>query len=253
MTRKTIIGILALPALVVLFLAMSWIDGAVVRARLARLDRSMQSNMPLFTVTDRKETGGLFNSTVEVSYQFNDKLFKSIAPAAPKQTAFAVEATPDSADSPAAITLRHHIQHGPIPGFATLGLARIDTEIVIPEAARQELRKSIGTDQPLKIITLLGYLGGGTTTIDSPAFVYTDKSGVNSINWRGIKGRLNFTRHLESQDGNITLLGMTVKDNKGGDATMGPLRIDYDLKRAFKYLSTGKISFTMESFNNISV
>jgi uncharacterized protein YdgA (DUF945 family) len=244
-TRKTIIGILALPVLVVLFLAMSWIDGAVVRARLARLDHAMRSSMPLFIVTNRKATGGLFNSTVEVSYQFNDKLFNSIAPASAKQTAFIVTSTANAVDSPPAITLRHHIQHGPIPGFATLGLARIDTEIVIPEDARQELRKSIGTDQPLKIITLLGYRGG-TTTIDSPAFVYTDKNSANSIEWHGIKGRMHFTRGLNSQDGNITLLGLSARDNKGGDATLGPVHLDYDLKRAFKYLATGKVSLTIE-------
>lgn len=250
-TRKAIIGILALPILVVLFLAMSWIDGAVVRARLARIDQSLQASMPLVTVLSRKETAGLFNSTVEVSYQFNDKLFKGMMPPSAKQTAFVVESTPAPADSPPGITLRHHIQHGPIPGFATLGLARVDTEIVIPEAVRQELRKSIGTDQPLKIITLLGHLGGGTTTIDSPAFAYTDKSGATHIDWRGVKGRLNFSRGLNSQDGNIALLGMTIKDNKGGDAVVGPMRIDYDLQRAFKYLSTGKVSFKVDSLTAV--
>jgi uncharacterized protein YdgA (DUF945 family) len=40
---------------------------------------------------------------------------------------------------------------------------------------------------------------------------------------------------------------MNVKDEKGGEAVMGPIRFDYDLKRAFKYLFTGKVSFAMES------
>ena len=241
MTRKAIIGILALSAVVVLFLATSWIDGAVVRARLARADRSMGTTLPLFAVVHRQVNSGLFSSTVEVTYEFNDKLFKSMAAAtaSAKKTAYSGEAPPS-------LTLRHHIQHGPIPGFAMLGLARIDTEVVIPEVARQELRSSIGTDQPLKIVTVLGYLGGGTTRIDSPAFTFNDTRNANRIDWRGIKGRLNFTRGLNSQDGNLTLLGMKILDNKGTTATIGQVRFDYELKRTFKLLYTGKASFTMD-------
>ena len=246
MTRKTIIGILALPALVVLFLAMSWIDGAVVRARLARVDQSLSSKVPFILVTSRKETGGLFSSTVEVNYEFSSKLFKGMAAATAKQTAYVAASTPGSAESTPNITLRYHIQHGPIPGFAALGLARVDTEIVIPEDIKQELRKSIGTDQPLKIVTLLGYFGGGTTSIDSPAFVYKDKKTATRVDWKGIKGLMHFTRHLNSQDGKVTLSGMNVKDDKGAEVVLGPMRFDYDMKRAFKYLFVGKANFTME-------
>jgi uncharacterized protein YdgA (DUF945 family) len=245
-TRKTIIGILALPVLVVLFLAMSWIDGALVRARLARLDSSLSGHVPFILVTSRKETGGLFNSTVEVNYEFSGKLFKGMAAATAKQTVYVAASTTGTAASTPNITLRYHIQHGPAPGFAALGLARVDTEIVIPEDDRQELRKSIGTDQPLKIITLLGYFGGGTTSIDSPAFIYNDKKTATRVDWKGIKGVLHFSRHLNSQDGNIALPGMNVQDDKGVEVVLGPIRFDYDMQRAFKSLFVGKATLRME-------
>lgn len=247
MPRKAIIGILALPVVAVLFVAMSWIDGALVRARMARLDRSMTTTVPLFRVTHRKETPGVFSSTVEVSYEFNDRIFKGVAAATTKQTAYIVNAAPAPALTTPGFTVRHHIQHGPVPGFAALGLARVDTEFVIPEDAKQELRKNIGTDQPLKIITLLGYFGGGATSIDSPAFRFHDQRSGANIDWHGIKGRLNFSRGLNRQDGNVTLPGMEVKDDKGGHVAMGPMSFDYGLKRAFTNLYTGKASFRLEN------
>jgi uncharacterized protein YdgA (DUF945 family) len=241
MNRKVIIGVLALPVLALLVLAMVWLDGAIVRARLANLDKQLGARLPLFTVVHRQVSAGLFSSTVEVTYGFNTALFKGMATA----TASAKKTSLDT-DTPPQFTLRHRIQHGPLPGFAGLGLARIDTGIVMSEAARQHLRGRIGTDQPLTIVTLLGYTGGGTTTLDSPAFTYNDAGHGGRIEWRGMNGRVNFGRGMNSQEGELTILGLKATGGKGNDVTLGTVRFGYDLKRVFGVLYAGRMNFTLD-------
>jgi uncharacterized protein YdgA (DUF945 family) len=246
MNRKAIIGALALPIVALLFLGMCWIDGAVVRSRLARADGEISTTLPFFTVTRRQVSSGLFSSMVEVTYEFNPKVLQGITAASASAKKTALLANAPASETPPQLTLRHHIKHGPVPGFAALGLARIDTEIVIPEEARAKLRSSIGTDQPLKIVTLLGYTGGGTTTVDSPAFTYTAAGELGRFEWRGIQARMNFSRGMNRNAGEFRFLGMHIAGGKGADATLGQLRITYDLKRVFKVLFTGKMSFSMD-------
>jgi uncharacterized protein YdgA (DUF945 family) len=246
MNRKVLFGILALPVLALLFLGMCWLDGAVVRSRMARADDDMNTTLPFFTVAQRQVKSGLFSSTVEVTYEFNSKILNGIAAASAGAKKTALIANAPTAAAPPHLTLRHHIAHGPVPGFAALGLARIDTEIVIPDEARTKLRDSVGTDQPLKIVTLLGYAGGGTTTVESPAFTYNATGEAGRVEWRGIQGRVNFSRGMNSSDGEITFLGMSASGSKQEIAAMGPIRLAFDLKRVFKVLYTGKMSFTMD-------
>jgi len=246
MNRKLLIGILALPVLALLFLGMCWVDGAVVRSRMARADNEMNTTLPFFTVSHRQVKSGLFSSTVEVTYEFSSKLLDGIAAASASAKKTALIANAPAAATPPQLTLRHHITHGPMPGFAALGMARIDTEIVIPDEARAKLRESIGTDQPLKIVTLLGYTGGGTTTVESPAFTYNATGEAGRVDWHGIQGHVNFSRGMNSSDGEITFLGMSASGSKQEIAAMGPIRLAFDLKRVFKVLYTGKMSFTME-------
>ena len=244
MNRKTITGISALVAVVVLFLGLNWLEGALVRSRLARLDHEMSGTLPLFTIAQRQVSVGLFSSTVQVTYQLNTRLFQGMAAAAASAKKTALR-TSLPADSPPSFTLRHRIQHGPLPGFMRFGMARIDSEFVMSEATRQQLLHSIGTDEPLKIVTLLGITGGGTTTLDSPAFTYDDPNNHDHMEWGGIQGRLDFSRGMARQQGEINFPGMHLKGSSGEDMAFGSMRLAYDLQRAFELLYLGKVSFTV--------
>jgi uncharacterized protein YdgA (DUF945 family) len=69
------------------------------------------------------------------------------------------------------LTWRDRIQHGPLPGFAGLGAARIDSELVLTDAQRAELKKLTGQDKfQATLRTVVGLGGDSKTWVDVPAF-----------------------------------------------------------------------------------
>ena len=57
--------------------------------------------------------------------------------------------TPFAGGKAPTITVRNVIYHGPFPGFANLGIARIDHSLVFDEATAKELAKAFGDLPPL--------------------------------------------------------------------------------------------------------
>ena len=76
---------------------------------------------------------------------------------------------------PTTVTWRDDIRHGPLPGFAGFGAARIDSSLVLSAEQQAQLKKLLGDAQgaaaqtQLTLRTLVGYDGGYKTQIDVPA------------------------------------------------------------------------------------
>jgi uncharacterized protein YdgA (DUF945 family) len=62
-------------------------------------------------------------------------------------------------------TLRNEILHGPVLWPASLGLARVNTRLVLSDQVRQELVKFFGTDEPVRVSHRVGFFGGGSTRL----------------------------------------------------------------------------------------
>lgn len=124
-------------------------------------------------VVDNSVVKGLFNSTHTVSLDIG------CAPSAE-----AADGAPPF--KPARITWRSTIQHGPVPGGKGLGLAHIDTVLVLPPEVQTEVTKVLGDKPPVTMHTALGFGGGYTTDITSPAFKKTIDGKAN-IDWQGVK------------------------------------------------------------------
>jgi uncharacterized protein YdgA (DUF945 family) len=68
------------------------------------------------------------------------------------------------------LTWRDDIRHGPLPGFAGFGAARIDSGLVLSAEQQAQLKKLIGDAQAqLQLRTLVAYNGSYKTQLDVPA------------------------------------------------------------------------------------
>ncbi|WP_164885175.1 YdgA family protein [Rubrivivax rivuli] len=68
------------------------------------------------------------------------------------------------------LTWRDDIRHGPLPGFAGFGAARIDSSLVLSAEQQAQLKKLLGDAQTqLSLRTLVAYNGGYKTQLEVPA------------------------------------------------------------------------------------
>ena len=76
------------------------------------------------------------------------------------------------------VTWRDDIRHGPLPGFAGFGAARIDSGLVLSAEQQAQLKKLLGdTQAQLSLRTLVAYDGGYKTQIDMPALRFKSPEG----------------------------------------------------------------------------
>jgi len=75
-----------------------------------------------------------------------------------------VPAEPAAAPAkPIRFTVRNEILHGPVLWPASLGLARVNTKLVLSDEIRKQLVDYFGTDEPARISSRVGFFGGGST------------------------------------------------------------------------------------------
>jgi uncharacterized protein YdgA (DUF945 family) len=241
----------------------------------------------LFSVAERKTTRGLFSSTEEITLEFNRALFEDATngdeepsedasmdeEAAPddqadmEQPAYDSEAAEEAGETPDAdeesvdpgddetaqaaepwrVTIRNEIQHGPLPGFTSVGIARIESRLVLEEATRKQLKDDFGVDDPFVAVTRLGFLGGGSTKLTSPAVTVRD--GAQTTDWKGIEGEFEFGRNLSSVHCAGSAPGLESRDTNVVLVTMEALEFECDLERVFDELYTGTAAVTLKSMH----
>lgn len=82
------------------------------------------------------------------------------------------------------VQITNHIQHGPFAGGFSLSRAQIDSTVEYPDLMKRGLMLLFTDEKPLVIHQTLGLFGGGTISIDSPAFDFKGLSDTN-IKWQG--------------------------------------------------------------------
>src|SRR5690349_15919585 len=105
---------------------------------------------PYLSVSERKYHGGWFSSDEDVTFE----LFGGFGMAGP-------EGAPK-------FTVHNVIHHGPLLG-ATLGLARVESHVVLDPKIRAQLKKNFGSEEPYEITTYYGFFGGGTLVLSADA------------------------------------------------------------------------------------
>jgi uncharacterized protein YdgA (DUF945 family) len=98
----------------------------------------------------------------------------------------ATDAPAAAARKPLQITWRDTVRHGPLPGGQGVGLATIDSELVLPPEAAAQLAKVFGKQPALSVHTALAFGGTYVSTLQSPPFKIAEE-GKGDIDWQGLR------------------------------------------------------------------
>ncbi|MEY4560972.1 MAG: hypothetical protein RLZZ618_249 [Pseudomonadota bacterium] len=126
------------------------------------------------------------------------------------------------AKGPVQITWRDTISHGPLPGFRSVGLAAIDSQLVLPPEASAQIAKVLG-DKPLFTLrTVVGFGGGYSSDLASPAFKFAGPNNEGTIDWKGLTATVKGDLNKGIAGGGSFKLdapGMVLDVAKGGDVS----------------------------------
>lgn len=249
-------------ALAVVVGAGPWFLGRVAHSRMdAGLDELVEK-VPYIRIAERRWIPGWFHSESTVTLEFvlpgaSNRPVVALADAAPVDEA-APQAIPKfPAIPPVRFSVRSDVLHGPVLGAAGMGLARLDTRLEISQEIRDKLIEVLGTDEPVRIRTRMGFLGGGTTTLSGDArTIPLGKLGVakanGSIAWDDFKLSIGMSRkgssyavsgrqpriEFRSDDGREQVVFSNLNIDGGGS------RVTDDLYDGKVGVGVGKVSIT---------
>ena len=206
---KKVVAIVVVALLVVVG-AGPWFMGRVAHSRVDKGLDKLVEQVPYFRIAERKWNAGWFRSDSTVTFEFvlpgvGNKPVAALADATPAEELIpdiepedelTYETGEEPVDEPAPqaipkfptmpplrFTMKSQVLHGPVLGTAGIGVARVETKLVLSEEIRSKLIEVLGTDEPVRIRTRLAFLGGGTTTISGDArTIPLEKFGVPKAN-----------------------------------------------------------------------
>jgi len=225
------------------------------RIAASRIDRGLDKlvkQAPYIKVAERKWTWGWFHSEQQVTFEFDlPRMLHS-----PKPVTALADATPPLI-APVRFTVHSNVSHGPVLGSSGLGLAKLDSTLVIGDDIRKKVEGIFGPGDIVQISTRMGFFGGGTTTLSGKGrtvqlskFGKADTKGTlawgdfslvlslgrnaSTYEVRGRQPRLEIT---DTEGGNHMLLANLAVDGSGS-------RVTKDLYDGGAVLGIGKVAVT---------
>jgi uncharacterized protein YdgA (DUF945 family) len=222
---------IALAILVVVYLGATWFVGRAANARIDELVTKIgdQSKGQLQLV-DRQTHPGFFTTTVDLTFKVVNPLYAALL-----------------TSSESKFTIHNTITHGPFPGLRSVGLARINSTLVLTDEQRKAMVDKIGTDVPLAVAATLGFLGGLHVDIDSPKLT-VKRDGGSVLKWEGLEANLDYSAGAKHFTMSAALPGITVTD-KYELISIKQMTMNADLTPRLENLYVGNEIFTIGSFS----
>jgi uncharacterized protein YdgA (DUF945 family) len=102
--------------------------------------------------------------------------------------------------SPIRFTVHNHILHGPVLWFSGLGIARVDSRLVLPATVRANLVRVFGEKSPLQVSTRVRFFGGATTTFSGDARKLQAPGKENTLSYEAFKLVVGYSAHFDDVD-----------------------------------------------------
>ncbi len=184
--------VIALVILALLLVAAPWGIGKIAGQNVDRgLDR-LVAEAPWLSIVERRYTPGWFRSSQDVTFEVLGPWFRQ--PPGGVET----DEPQGPPSQPPSFTVRNEILHGPVLWFSGLGLARVNSRLDLPPDWRQRLIESIGTDEPLRVSTRIGFFGGRTTTFTAEKRTIEIEGGKTELSWDDFEASVSYTDDFDS-------------------------------------------------------
>jgi len=258
--------------LLLLLVVAPWGVGRLAEKRIdAGLDQ-LQQQLPYITVVERKWTGGWFRSEQEVTFELfsawthgqapktvrEDRAAATFLPVAakPAQPPAPMEEPAPEADASKPqlpvipkipqlrFTVHNEILHGPVLWPFGLGIARMNSKFIMSDDIRKFLVEHLGTDEPVRVSTRIGFFGGATTSFSGDGRTIKIKDTPGTLSYDDFDLSVGYTKHLDrtSVDGKWPRLEFADPD-KGEKILVKNMTLDGDSKRALGDLYAGDFKF----------
>lgn len=262
--------------LLLLLVVAPWGVGRLAEKRIdAGLDQ-LQRQAPYITVVERKWTGGWFRSEQEVTFELfsawthglpktvrDDLAAATLVPVAAKQP---LPGKPGTQETPAPIevpapdagaskpplpkipqiriTVRNEILHGPVLWPFGLGIARVNSKFVVSDDIRKFLVDYLGTDEPVRVSTRIGFLGGATTHFSGEGRTIKVKDTPGTFSYDDFDLAFGYAKNFDRTDIDGKWPRLEFADaTKGEKILVKNMTLDGDSKRALGDLYAGDFKF----------
>jgi uncharacterized protein YdgA (DUF945 family) len=172
-----------------------WVIGNVAEQRVNRGLDALTGAAPYLGIVERKYSQGWFRSEQEVTFELLGPLG---AGATPEHAAIERTQPGIGTSAPTRFTVRSEILHGPVLGLSGFGLARVNSRLVLDDVDRAWLVETFGTDEPVRVSTKVGFLGGGTTTFSGDARSIKLPGGNVAVSWDDFELDIDYSGDLDS-------------------------------------------------------
>jgi uncharacterized protein YdgA (DUF945 family) len=214
--RKVLIGVIA--GLVLLYPAMVWLIGFSIEKRFDESSAQVSERAPYVTVVEQHFHRGWYSSQHEATLEFG-----AAGAAPPPFAAFR-------------ITVRSVIHHGPICGLNCFGLARVDTRLEFTGQPQLAL---------VNIRSRLGFFGGGSSTVSSPAVKDVTLTDGAHVSWGGAAATSSYGAHYDSYGIHLTLPHAAYSRVNGEGLEVTAAAFDTHSMRALRSLYLGDSSLDL--------
>lgn len=161
------------------------------------------------------------------------------------------EATPPPAApvEPLRFTVRNEILHGPVLWPLSLGVAKVHSKLVLSGEIRKQLVELFGTDEPVRIDTRVGFLGGGVTRISSEAREITTDAGTR-LSWDRFVLDVGYSRNFDEIEADGEWPRLEIGDaGKGERLLLEDMEIESRSKRIRGELYDTDFDFTIDDLS----
>ena len=102
--------------------------------------------------------------------------------------------------TPIRFTVRNEILHGPVLWTAGFGIARVNTKVVLDEETRKKITEIFGTDEPVRITSRVGFLGGGSTRFSGEGRKVKLKEDSGTITYDDFRLDIGYSSKFDDLD-----------------------------------------------------
>jgi len=249
--KKPLILALAVAGIGSAYTAFSWYFGKQTETNLGAQYEYLLQSSPYVEIVQRDYRRGVFASDETLTLELFGKIIKAAANGQDIQAPVPAE--------PLRLTIRTHIQHGPLPGGSKLAAAIAESELVLPEKVGQEVEKLLGSATPLYTQrSVINFDGSGHATFSSPKFQFTtprDPAGnTGTLSWQGIEGSMDFSADMKHLLMTARAPEMNFSADDGTTIRLADLRLEGDQQSLFddlpiffsgaQHLSLGELAIT---------